>query len=413
MPSIIATSAFELIVNDGCPDGFTRDEWFLIPPNGTMSAPCDMNLLAFYSVLIIFATVYGVLLVLCLLAASFSKQRAARFNLVLNTFHGAAGFCLVIGPLVRDDVYSTGNPAFWICVSIYLAGILAHSLLMTDAIKRLSLSVAPHHIASGPLFDRFIESSIAQRFALSVAGVQVVALFVAFILVGYTHSPPDTPEVRWNDDPNPLARREFWFFVGCMLSLTTSLTFIVIPLRLHIRLHRYVKETRVKAEAMLALPGKQQSRASLVESTRLAAVADFPDAEAAEVEDATGSQRKSRRGSRDSRASHDDETEASPRPRRPSRVEQSLRTIAKAGEILVENLQLPPPKRKATMSEVQRKQMQEFENKMMRAFVIGICGCVGAVVLITLICDTRIVGPRYVFVFLQLSSSSSSLLLLC
>jgi len=394
MPPIIPTSAFELVVNEGCEDGFTRDEWFLIPPNGTMSAPCDMNLLAFYSVLIIFATVYGVLIFLCWLAAAFSKQRIARLNLVFNTTHSAAGFCLVIGPLVRDDVYSTGNPAFWICVAFYLAGILAHSLVMTDAIKRLSLSVAPHHIASGPLFDRFVESSLAQRCALSVAGVQVVALFVCFILVGYTHSPPDTPEVRWNEDPNPLARREFWFFVGCMLSLTTAITFIVIPLRLHIRLHNYVKETRLKAEAMLAQPGSKQSRASLVESTRLAAVADFPDAEAEEDKD--GSQRKSRRGSKDSRASHDDETEASLRPRRPSRVEQSLRNIAKAGEILVETLQLPPPKRKATMSEMQRKQMQEFENKMMRAFVIGICGCVGAVVLITLMCDTRIVGPRYV-----------------
>jgi hypothetical protein len=383
---------------------------------------CNLNLLAFESFLIIFATVFGVCIVLSLIAATFNTQRIARVHLILNTTHACAGFVLSVGPLVRNDMNSFANPGFWWCFAIWIGGVLAHSLLMTETVKRLSLSVAPSYLSSDGMMDQFAHSGRAQRVAMWFAGLQCIFMVVCFCRVGYTKSPADDPSVLgyWNMDPNYVDRREFWFFVGCMTALTSSLTFILIPLVLHQRLFAYVRETRIRAEELLATSpttgagGRQKSaRSSLVVVNQpplpSAPVADdFPVKKESTLFDEEN--RGSKRFSRDSRDSKDEEAEneeggrpVSTRSRRPSRIEQVTRSLSKVGEMALENLAdtltLPAPKKKATASEMQRKQMKDFESKMLQSFISGLVGMCLCVVLFSLVCDSRVVGPRCFLMF--------------
>ena len=392
------------------------------PPNTNLTEiPCSIVTDAFYAFLILYSIIYAAAICLSFLAAAFQRKRVPRIQLLTVSVHSSAGLALCLGSAVRDDFYATGNDGFWVCFALYISLVLAHSLLMTDTIKTLSLRTAPTHITyNAPLVKQLTDSSLLQKIVLGIAGIQIACGFVAFLLIIPANVSTST---FWNDDPQFYFRKEFLFCLGCLLASTTTATFIAIPVRHTHRMWRFCKDTRERTKVMIP-----QSPAKIVEVKKvvLGAVeeaegedmtANFAAGQVTQVvahqgdpADHSGSVEVTPELKRSNSRESEDSAPRSPRSNNgrgstSAGIGSSLRSI---GDALVlrstSKESIGGVKRRLTTMEIQRQSMLTFQNKMLQATILGMILGTTSVVITIIMCDSRLLGPVIPLMFICIGS---------
>lgn len=385
---------------------FQRDFWLVFPPpnRNLTELPCTINSGAFKGFLALYVVVFSVAIFLSFFAAAFQPKPIPRAQLLGVSVHSTFGMAFCLGTLVRDDFHALGNPGFWVCFALFFGCVLAHSLIMTETIKKLSMKTAPKALKqNASLVDQLVKSSKVQQFFVGVAGAETILMFVAFILI----IPAQTSStVFWSNDPMFYFRKEFFFCIGCLLASLAVMTFILVPVRHAYRVWRYCKDLRERTKSIIE-GGSLSPRPVEVKKVALGAVD-----EAEELSTDAGSPLSGTPGFPKSHSSKESFEGEAPSPKSFTSKFKSFGgfgqgrktlTKTKSKESLTDQI-LRPNKRRMTAVEIQRKGMLDFQHKMLQATIVGIILGACAVVMTILMCDERILGPITPLIFACLAS---------